>query len=508
MVSDSRCGVRRAATPCAAGALNPEWRVALCDLAVACLMAALVLWPTAIELAASWQSSEAYRYAWLVVPMFVYLVAWHHRDRILAERPQPDAVGAVVAVVAAIAWSIAAAANIDIGRQLALIMVFQGIGLAALGRPLYRRWLPLMALPLLMLPSADLLLGPLRLLTLKAIEWFALASGMPYRSDGFLLHIGEHAYLVLEACAGLSHVTLTLFLGYCFALLVFRSMVKIVALALFAAALGVLANMLRVFAIVWLDGVRGYTMDLAAHGRIQWLALLVVLALLFYAMLRIRAEPAEPASCRALSVPHAQPPSGLMRRAPVVAGLAVLAIVGLTRVLLDDSSHSRPALSDGKPPAVLAGWQLDSPAAGWAAEGELRTLTLRYRADGRAIGLTLVETRVPGAKLLPALVLPRAEAGWRDVSRETTTACDGAHCVRLVHSLWKNDEEHLVRHVYYGYSIGRLQTHSGLLLRLATALSRLTGKRDPARLLAFSVDGEALNADQFSAIPGAFDADT
>ena len=263
------------------------------DIALACLVAVWPLGPTALDLVSNWQQSEAYHYAWLVVPMFVYLVGWHHRSLILAERPQAGWTGVVVAAAAAIGWSIAAVANIDIGRQLALIVIVHGIVLAALGRALYWRLLPIMGLLFLMLPSADLLLQPLRLLTLKSIEGFALVSGLPYRSEGFSIRVGEHGYLVIDACAGLSHVTLTFFLGYCFGLLVFRSFAKTFGLALFAALLGVLSNVLRVNAIVWIDQLRGFQMDLAAHGKVQWLVLSFVLALLFRVLVGVRSDGAQ-----------------------------------------------------------------------------------------------------------------------------------------------------------------------------------------------------------------------
>ncbi len=520
-MSDTRSGARLRGwlpRPCVDAVLGHAWRQALGDLLLACLVVALALWPTAFELASVWQENGAYHYAWLVAPTFVYLVGWHYRDQILAQTPQPDAAGVIVAVVAALGWSVAAAANIDIGRQLALLVVIQGLALAALGRRLYRRLLPVMALLFLMLPSGDLLLGPLRWLTVKAVEWFALASGMPFRRDGFLVRVGEHAYIVLEACAGLAHVTLTLFLGYCFALLVYRSMGRIVALALGAAALGVVSNVVRVDTIVWIDQVRGFQMDLAAHGRVQWIALLGVLALLFYGMTRLRAQaefgvdPADPAPPRTAPATRVRPPGALTRHAPVAAGLAVLVIVGLTRVVLDEETDAFAAAPERVTPAVLAGWERELPATGWADAGDLRSLAQRYRASGRELDVALVEARVAGAKLTPQPVFPDRRSGWLDVAREPLQVCPGAGhgppggCVQLVHALWRNDDARIVRHVYYGYSIGSFQTNSTLLARLATAAARLGGQGAEAHLMALSVDGDTLEPATLYAIYSAVDA--
>ena len=466
------------------------WRASLRDVAIACLLAALVLAPTAFELAASWQTNEAYQYAWLVGPMFVYVLGWHQRAQLREVLPQPDLAGVVVAIVAAIGWSVATAANIDIGRQLALVMMLQAIALAALGRALYGRLLPLMAFLFLLLPSADLLLDPLRQVTTRSIDAFAWASGLPRSVDGYSIHIGENTYYVLEACSGLGPVTLTLFLGYCYGLLVFDSFLKTLGLALFGASLGVLANVIRVCAIVWLDWTRGYAMDLAAHVRIQWLAVLIVMALLFYALQRIHGDGTLRRLPAALA---ARPPASVLRRhAPIVAGAVILAITGVASAMLRSDSGPSAAASTALPRIVVPGWELITPHAGWAARGDLSVLALDYRDKGRRLGVTLVETRVDGAKLpLPGSLMENAQAAWRDIIRQPVDACNDAYCVRLVHEIWLEGSGEARRHVYYAYSLGAFHTVGTLFLRLAVALSRLSGHAEPARLLAVSFDGVA-----------------
>lgn len=470
--------------------MNSSWKASLAGAMIALVLAGLVMWPTAIDLAASWERSEAYHYAWLVLPMFVYLVASHHRDEILALHPTPDARGVALAILAAVGWSVASAANIDIARQFTLILVIQGIALSALGLRLYWRLFPIFGLLFLMLPSADLLLLPLRLLTVKAIELFALLANLPHRIDGFNVVIGDHAYFVLDACAGLSHVTLTFFLGYCFGVLIYRSIYRIVALALLGAFFGVLSNVLRVNAIVWLDQVQGAQMDLTAHARIQWVALLLVLAVLFHVLTRLAAETAQDQSP---STPSALP-SRLGVYAPVVAGLAVAAITGLATLLPGDEARTPRAASVTVPPDEILGWKRASPVATWRP-GPLRhleTLTLDYRRNGQDLRVTVIETLSPAAKLPESQLAPHDPAFWRDARRETLRSCVAAKCLGFVHTTWERDPGPAVLHVYYSYAIGDFHTDSKLGLRLASAWYRLSGRRDTPRLIGFSVDGGAL----------------
>tara|TARA_B110000503_G_C7160496_1_gene419441 strand:- start:2136 stop:3872 length:1737 start_codon:yes stop_codon:yes gene_type:complete len=267
--------------------LSPQWRQALLYWIGGLILALFALWPTVFDLTQQWSNSIAYQYAWLVLPVFIYVAGWYHRDNILAMTPRPSWAGLPILAAAIALWGIAYIANIKLGTHIALVMVMQAIVLCAMGGALYRRWLPLMLLLFLMVPCGDLMQPLLRDLTVKWVEWFAVATALPHTVDGYYLLIGEHEYEVLDACSGLAFFTLGGFLGYSFGLLLFRSIAKIVALAVLGATLGILTNALRVCLIVALDQMRGTQMDLAGHTDIQWLVWLTSLSLLLYLSSRL-----------------------------------------------------------------------------------------------------------------------------------------------------------------------------------------------------------------------------
>ena len=67
-----------------AAPLGRDWRVALSYAAAGLLLALIALWPTVIDLSRVWMNSEPYQYAWLVLPTFIYVVGWYHRDAIIS----------------------------------------------------------------------------------------------------------------------------------------------------------------------------------------------------------------------------------------------------------------------------------------------------------------------------------------------------------------------------------------------------------------------------------------
>jgi exosortase len=270
--------------------LAPEWRHALLTAGIAVALTAVALWPTLQHLASIWSSGESYQFAWLVLPVFCYLVGWQQRDRVLAMAPQPGYAGAAVILAGLLGWLTAATMEFELGQHVALVLVLQGIALATLGWPNYRRLFPIFALLFFLVPAGDALLAGLRLLTLKWIEWFGLAGGLPMRIEGFAIYLGEFRYIVAETCAGLGIFNLASFMGYCFGLMLFRSLPRILLLAATAGALAIASNAVRVCLIVAMDWVRGEQMDLAAHGDIQLLLFLLLLTALLLLVMQLSPE--------------------------------------------------------------------------------------------------------------------------------------------------------------------------------------------------------------------------
>lgn len=467
-----------------APALPARWKSALLGGAVGALLAALVLWPTVLDLAAHWLNNEAYQYAWLIVPMALY-AAWDRRHAAFAIDPRPDFTGALVAGMAAVIWSIAALANIDLGRHIALVLALQGIAMAMLGQRCYWRLFPILALLFLTIPSGDLLRPLLRVLTVKSIEFVAALGQLPYTIDGFVVHIGSQRYIVIDECSGLSYVTMAVFLSYSCGLLLYRSFFKVVALALFGGFIGILANALRVNSIVLIDWFRGSQMELTAHGGMQWIALLITLGLLLFALSRLKPDAREVPQAAQAPLDTAD---SVRRFAPVAAGLAVLVILGLVLTSLADDVSGPRAVPNAVPPERILGWKLEPPVPSWTRDGqnESAVLTVPYGRNGRRMDLLIIQPLSPVAKIAESLLAPHDNNVWHEARVERQSACVGSHCLPLVHTTWQRGLAHEQRHVFHSYVINGFATDSKLALRLAQGWDRVSGGASSTpRLIAF-----------------------
>ncbi len=466
-----------------------EWERTLLGALAGSALVLLVMWPTILSLVTSWQGNEAYRYGWLVMPMVIYLLGWHFRDELLASNPQPDLWGVLMAAIAAIFWGASSLMAVDVASQFALVLALQGIAMSALGWRLYARLFPVLALMFLMVPGGDVLQAGLRLLTLKSIELFATVAGLPHRIDGFSVAVAELRYVVVDACSGLSYVTLTLFLGYCFGLLLFRSVLKVAALALLAAGLGVLSNVIRVNGIVLTDWVQGSQMDLAAHGTLQWVGLCVALGLLFYVLAQLKPDPAPITP----PGPSLQPLPNRLVYFPAVAGLMALLIAGIAAWVPSNALRSPYGAQTGWLPQTILDWTLITPVGPWVVDkpGEIEALAATYQHKGQAMQVMVIETLAANAKLPDSRLTPLERESWHDVRAQKETSCVALKCVTLLHTTWQRGAQSLPRHVYYAYNIGSFSTDSRLALRAAQGWNRLVAGPHHPQLIGLTFEGEA-----------------
>ncbi len=490
-------GVTGIAAPRPRAALTATWRQTLMGAAIGSGLVVLVMWPTVLQLVDAWQGNESYRYGWLVLPTLLYLLGWHFREEILACEPRPDLSGATLALAAGLLWGASAIMNIHLGGQIALVLALHAVAMSTLGWRPYRRLFPLLALLFLMVPSGDVLQPLLRLLTVQSIAFFTTLAGLPHHIDGFSVQVGSNHYYVVDACSGLSYVTLMLFLGYCFGLLLYRSFGRIATLALFGAGLGFLANLMRVNAIVLADWLSGTQMELSTHGYYQWIGLVIAMGVMFALLAWLKTDRApvgwEPAASKN--------PTDWRRFAPALAGTTVLLLAAPFAWI---PAGAAPKMQNGQTenlPRNAGGWELTTPQPLWSTDdgGETKSLSATYRRDGRDMQLLIVQPLTETAKLQPVRLAPGNQDTWRDVQSRKVQSCVEPPCLTLTHTQWHRKKTFQPRHVYYAYSIGNATTVSTLQLRAMRGFNRLTVTMQQPRLIGITLEGEAPATDDIAA---------
>jgi len=272
---------------------------------------------------------------------------------------------------------------------------------------------------------------------------------------------------------------------------------KIVALSLFGAFLGIFSNVLRVNSIVLIDWVRDSQMDLGAHGAIQWIALFATLGFLFYVLSRLKIEATSVVPVASVPV---QAGSG-RKFAPMVAGLAVLLVAGGTAGFPKNEARPPHEPKTDVFPSDISGWKRIDPAPAWSVELKSGTesISMNYRSDGRDLQVVIVETLSPTAKLPESRLAPHDENIWHEKQVRNEAACVASHCMGFVHSTWQRDKSPQLRHVYYAYTIGSFITDSKFALRAAHGWDRLMGGRENPRLIGFVLEDTAGNIDELAA---------
>jgi exosortase len=477
-------------------AMTARSKEALLGGIAGCMLVCVAMWPTLVEMTTVWRTHEAYQYAWLVLPMVVYLLRWHHRSTGMLVRAQPDLTGIWLVIVAAACWGAASLTNIDVGRQLAFVLALQGVAMSTLGWKSYRKLFPTFALLFLMVPCGDLVEPALRVLTLKAIELFAVAAQLPHSVEGFVIFIGTNRYIVIDECSGIAFVTLGAFLGYSFGCLLYRSFFKVAALALLGGLLGIVSNVVRVNAIVLIDWMRGSQMELSAHGTIQWIALFATLGLLFHVLSRLKGD----AQLETPTVEAIEPTHPMRRFGPVLAGLSMLLIGGSAAALPAGEPRPQRGANAGLFTQSISGWQLVRRGE-WAVDqpSSTESISLTYRNQGRDVDVVIVEPLAPNTKLPESRLAPHAANVWRQKQVQHEATCSVSHCTKFSHSTWERDKGQRLRHVYYAYSIGGFTTESKLAFRVAQGWQRVTRGRDNSRLIGFISDDAVLDVDELGA---------
>ena len=301
---------------------------------------AAVYAPVLRDLASIWWSRDDYSHGFLVLPIAAYMV-WARRS---ALRPLPLRGGSVwgfALVLGAAALLVVGAAGRAISLSgLSLVVMAAGLVLAVLGGSYLRALAFPIAYLLFMVPVFDELLVPLRwplqLATAQVTVGFLQTLGVSALLEQNFVVLAGKTLEVASACSGTTYLISITAIGLPLGYLVLRTWWSRLALVLWALAIGVMANWVRVILIgIWAS--RGGEV---LHGpfevfRAMFVSWIGVAALVAAAWGLSKLQGA--AAPVAIAVPQASGPRGSLA-APHrgwQAALAVLVVLGVYTTLLD-----------------------------------------------------------------------------------------------------------------------------------------------------------------------------
>ncbi|MCC6471333.1 MAG: exosortase [Alphaproteobacteria bacterium] len=334
-----------------------------------------------------WIDSPTYSYAFLIVPISIYLIADKAgRAALPAIRPSPALL--LLHVPIALIWYAAVVGEVVEAQQFCLLAAGYVAIAALFGLAVVRAHLVALLLLAFLVPSGQFLILPLQVSSAQVAALLLRLSGAPLFLDGFVIQMPEASYNVESGCAGLNFVLVTIVLALIVGELFYTKLHKKIAVMAGLLAVALIANPVRIYAIILVDWLTNRTTDIVSdHLTYGWAFFAAVLAAVLPIALRYRDDvPARPATPpdTAPAMPVPPPKTGLMQRIAVtglagivlsaVAPLAVLGL-GMRATMAIGSLPALPGVVDKARAETVMPWQ--------ATDGAMARSGAIYVTEGR-----------------------------------------------------------------------------------------------------------------------------
>jgi exosortase A len=478
------------------------WRVALPALALTFLLVLVLFRETATAMASIWVRSDTYAHGLIVPPLTLWLI-WRKRASLALLAPTHTYGALLLLAGAGFAWLLGELAAVNALSQFALVFILIFIVPVVLGWRVAR----CIAFPLCFLlfavPFGDFTQP-------KLMEWTAhftvlglRLTGIPVYSEGQHLIIPTGSWSVVEACSGVRYLIASVTVGTLFAYLTYHSLARRLTFVAISILVPIVANWGRAYMIVMLGHLSGNKLAVGVDHLIYgWVFFGIVIMAMFWIGARWRED----------DPPQPRPqPSRVLPTAAVTAGAASVWVAAVASVLVaslwpfaeQQLAHSTGgSLSRMASLGAIDGWQ-PTPSAlkDWRPRfGDYAASTQEtFENGGQLAGLFLAYYRNQDQqhKMVSSMnvlvtnddpVWAKVAGGTREISFNqqalpvSTTQLRGPGGTRLV--------------VWQWYWVNGQWTSSDALVKVYTALSRLTGKGDDSAVIVlYAPQGQAGEGD-------------
>jgi exosortase A len=434
-----------------------------------------------------WKTGE-YGHGYLVLAISLYLV--YRQRTVLAGRTPCPSVAALPAIAgASLLWLAATLVDVMMLQSVALLLVMLAVIWAVLGPRVTRHLL----LPVLFIGFALPVWSPLAVIlqqvTAAVVFWLAQLSGLPVMRQEYALILPSGQLTIEQACGGLHYLLTALTLGVLYASLNYSGLRGRVLVVLVAAGAAILANILRVFIVVYVAyATRMQSPLVANHQSLGWILFGGLVFLLLVLDLRLPHSGADAGTAEAVCAPEAACKYDPVRRALLsVAGLLLIvcapALAWWTQRPLSTAVEAGPAF-----PPAMQGWSGPSETRdGWMPQYHGAIAALRtYHRDGDEVYLYIgyYPRQSQGRELINELNRIANAGAWRmeHVPARAISVGDQPVLEQVIVSPTGRR-----RLVWYWYRVGGRQTTNGYMAKAMQVLGLATG-RTRASVTAVAVD--------------------
>jgi exosortase A len=332
--------------------LAPGWRPALILIGLAIIVFGIAFRQEIIGAVRVWIDSTAYNHCFLVLPLAGFLL-WERRAVMSSVSPRPALWPLLTMPALSAIWLLAVVLDIQEGRQLAMVAMFQVVLLAVLGPRVFRR-LPAPFLFLFFLvPSGAFLVPSLQTVTADIAVAGLRFLHIPVFSDGYMIEIPEGPFEIAEACAGLRFLIASSVFGCFFAVVMYRSFLQRVLFIVMSVVIPIVANGLRALGIIVLAHLEGSAAAVEAdHVLYGWVFFTLVILMLIAIGMVFAEKPGWRPPARSTTMCE----TPLWRFAATVSAAVLLALTGPTYAYRLDSLFPAAELPKADSPHVAPSW--------------------------------------------------------------------------------------------------------------------------------------------------------
>ena len=463
---------------------NVNWRVVLPLTIVVTAIILVIYWRTTESMVAIWWRSETFAHGFLILPITLFLI-WTKRREVARLVPAPDVLGVVLLAGAGLLWLVAAAGQVQVVRQYALVAMIPAAVTAIAGRRVALALAFPLAFLMLGVPVGEALIAPLMNWTADFTVAALRLSGIPVYREGTFFTIPSGNWSVVEGCSGLRYLIASITVGFLYAYLSYQRFWKRVLFIVLSVTVPIIANGLRAYMIVMIAHLSDMRLALGIDHLIYgWLFFGLVMLLLFWLGSFWR----DPASDIAGSSVDASPRAVRVSRA-VMAGWAV-AVVAIAAVWpLYASYLDRASAASDAPilatPVAASGWSVEAtPLTDWRPRygGAAASFFQAYRKGDRAVALYLGYYRHQrqGAELLTSqnIMVQQKHPVWSNVGESGRQEDLGKGPVEIRQTQLRSAGQRLL--IWDWFRISGRDLSNPYVGKLLLARNRLLGRGDDA----------------------------
>jgi exosortase A len=463
------------------------------------LIAATIFWvlawyaDTTQSMIATWQRSDTFAHGFLIMPISAWLM-WRRRQNLKAIEIRPDFIALPVLALIGFGWLLGESAGVTILQQYAVVLMIPVTVWAIAGRHMVRA----LAFPLFFLlfavPFGEILLPPLMEYTAHFVILALRLTGIPVYREGLFFTIPSGSWSVVEACSGLRYLIASVTIGFLYAHLMYRSLVRRAVFIAAAVVVPIVANWLRAYLIVMIGHVSSMQYAVGVDHLIYgWLFFGIVMALLFW----IAAFWREDLDLRPTAPDQVGDPA--MSRSPLsslaVASIAAAVLVSmwpLAGAQLDGySTNLSPKLHT---PAAAGGWQATANHdLHWTPRfaNPRAQLNQVYRKDYMHAGLYIAYYvgQRSGAELISSVnrLVGTHESGWLNTGETARTLSLGDQQIPSIEAQLRRPSSTRLL-VWRWYRVDGEVTASPHRAKFLQAKSRLLGRGDDGAVIMVYTD--------------------